>query len=448
MSLEASSTDRWPCMSKHDADGPVGGVDVLLLSTYDTDGAGKFTQQLADSLQGLGYSTRVVGVRNRSGDEGTVGIIDRSPIRSILYRLGEEVDRRLIRPRPEYAFIHLRALADRVVLASDVWPRRCRLIICTFLSGMMSPSALLALRSRYGNPPVVFYGVDMNFYTAGCHYARDCTGYLRDCAACPAVPAFARSKVKRAFLAKQDGYRSLGAYVVVASSHEHHQQIVNSTLFGGADVRRMLMAVDHARFGAFEACRTALREEYGFSGTRVLLLRSSSEPRKGCDMFLEAVRWLLVNRPAVLDGVTIVAIGDHHVAEGLRGCRVRLHSPGYVSSDEELARLYAVADVFLNTSLADGGPVMLAQALMSGTPVITTNVGLAQDLVCPPLNGHILASPSAVDLAAAIAQFVCAPAADLEQMRQAARRFALERVGKDGYMKKLGVLVEELIGGR
>lgn len=433
-------------MSKHDANTQAGAVDVLLLSTYDTDGVGKFTHQLADSLQDLGYSTRVVCVQNRSGDENAYGIIGRSPIRRILYRLGEEIDRRVIRPRPEYAFIHLRSLTDRTVLASDVWPCSCRLIICTFLSGMMSHSALRALRSRYGNPPVVFYGVDMNFYTAGCHYARDCTGYQRDCSACPAVPAFARAMVTRAFLDKQNSYRSLGSYVVVASSHEHHQQIVSSALFGGADIRRMLMAVDHELFGGFEAGRNTLRDEYGFSGTRVLLLRSSSEPRKGCDVFLDAVRWLSVNRPDVLENVTIVAIGDHYVAEGLQDCKVRLHSPGYIGNDKELARLYAAADVFLNTSLADGGPVMLAQALMSGTPVITTDVGLARDLVCPPLNGYILPSSSAVHLATAVAEFVGAPAADHQKMRKEARRLALERVGKNGYMKKLDTLVKELIG--
>jgi glycosyltransferase involved in cell wall biosynthesis len=435
-------------MLKHDADGPAGAVDVLLLSTYDTDGAGKFTHQLAESLQNLGFSTRVVCVRKRSGDENTVGILDHSPFGRILYRLGEEVDRRLVRPRAEYAFIHLRALADHAVLASGVWPRSCRLIICTFLSGMLSPSALLALRSRYGNPPVVFYGVDMNFYTAGCHYARDCTGYLRDCSDCPAVPGFARAMVRRAFLAKQNGYRNLGGYVIVASSHEHHEQIARSTLFGQSDIRRMLMAVDHERFGGYEERRSALRGDYGFSGTRVLLLRSSSEPRKGCDMFLNAVRWLLANRPRVLDCVTIVAIGDHYVAEGLQGCKVRLHSPGYIGSDEELARLYAIADVFLNTSLADGGPVMLAQALMSGTPVITTDVGLARDLVCPPLNGRILVGATPADLATAVAELVGAPDSELQGMRQEARRLALERVGKEGYLRKLDTLVKELIGGR
>lgn len=434
-------------MSKHDADGPVGAVDVLLLSTYDTDGAGKFTHQLAESLQSLGYSTRVVCVRNRSGDENTFGIIDRSPVRQLLNRLGEEVDRRFVRPRAEYAFIHLRALADRALLASGVWPRTCGLIICTFLSGMMSPSALLALRSRYGKPHVVFYGVDMNFYTAGCHYARDCTGYLRDCSSCPAVPGFARAMVRRAFLAKQNGYRSLGRYVVVASSHEHHKQIARSTLFGQSDIRRMLMAVDHERFGGFEERRNALRAEYGFSGIRVLMLRSSSEPRKGCDMFLEAVRWLAANRPEVLANVTVVAIGDHYVADGLQGCKVRLHSPGYIGSNEELARLYAAADVFLNTSLADGGPVMLAQALMSGTPVITTDVGLARDLVCPPLNGRILAGATAADLATAVAELVGTPEAELRGMRQEARRLALERVGKEGYLRKLDTLVKELICG-
>ncbi len=438
---------RWRCMSKRDAEAG-GAVDVLLISTYDTDGAGKFTHLLARTLQELGHSTRVVCVRKRSADAATYGVIDHSPFGKIVYRLREEIDRRLFRPRPEYAFIHMRGLADRTVLAANVWPARCRLIICTFLSGMMSPAALLALRSRYGSPRVVFYGVDMNFYTAGCHYARECAGYRNDCSACPAVPAFARGLVRRTFLQRQACYRMLGDHVVVASSHEHHQQIRSSTLFGGADVRRILMSVDHLLFGGFEASRGELRDRYGLSGSRVVLLRSSSEPRKGCDLFVEAVRWFAENDPAALDKLAIVAIGDQYVAECLKDCEVRLLSPGYIADEAELARLYAAADVFVNTSLADGGPVMLAQALMSGTPVITTDVGLARDLVAPPSNGRILALPAAADLVMAMVEFCGLDEDSLRAMRVQAREMAVERLGKEGYMKELGGLVEELIGER
>jgi len=430
-------------MSKHDARPGATAVDVLILSTYDTDGAGKFAHLLSKSIQKIGYSTRVVCVRSRSGDISTRGIIDKSPLQQGIYRLVEEFDRRVFHPRPDYAFIHMREIADRTILASDVWPDECKLVICTFLSGMISPSALLQILNRYGNPSLVFYGVDMNFYTAGCHYSRDCTGYLEDCSNCPAVPGFARAMVQKAFRTKHECYRRIADHVVVASSHEHHHQIASSTLFRGADVRRILMSVDSALYGGFEERRRELRMDYGVAG-RVVLLRSSSEPRKGCDMFVDAIQTLSVESPATLDGMVIVAIGDQYVASRLKNVDVRLYSPGYIDSEVELARLYAMADFFVNTSLADGGPVMLAQALMSGTPVITTDVGLARDLVCPPLNGHILESPSVSGLASAIVEFHHKSDEDFQEMRKESRRLALVRLGEEGYLQALSTLVEEL----
>ncbi len=420
-------------------------VDVLLLSTYDTDGAGKFTHVLAGAFHKLGVTTRVVCVQSRSGEAGTRGLIDRHPLRQIACRLTGEFDRRVLRPSPEHAFIHLRGLPDQAVLRSEVWPESCRLIVCTFLSGMMSPGALLALRERYDNPPVIFYGVDMNFYTGGCHYARDCTGYINNCSECPAVPDLVRPMVRRAFDAKRDCYGRIPGHVVVSSSYDHHQQIVSSALFRQSDVRRLLMAVDDNLYGRFEGTRDEIRQAHDFPA-RVMLLRSSSEPRKGGDMFAEAMRLLKLSSPVVIKDLKIVAIGDKHVAELLGDSDIPVHAPGYIHDETELARLYAVADFFVNPSLADGGPVMLAQALMSGTPVITTDVGLARDLVHPPENGEILRRSSAAALAAAIGEFCTKTDVELGRMRRNARRLALAQIGEEGYLNGLSALVEELIG--
>lgn len=205
------------------------------------------------------------------------------------------------------------------------------------------------------------------------------------------------------------------------------------------------MAVDENLYGRFEAERVALRETMKLS-KRVLLLRSSAEPRKGCDLFVEAMQLLGRQSPDSLGQVEVVAIGDHYVAQRLAESRVQLHSLGYIQDETELARLYAVADGFVNPTLADGGPVMLAQALMSGTPVITTDVGLARDLVAAPDNGWVLAQPQAQDLASAIRQLSHQPEQSLAVMRLKARGLALDRIGVKGYLEKLSGLMEDLIG--
>jgi len=420
-------------------------VDVLLLSTHDTDGAGKFTHNLAKMFNKLGMSTKIISLRNRTGKDNTCGFLDKHLIYQIFYRTLYEFFLRIFRPHPEYAFIHLNDLPDRLVYNSNIMPENCKIIVCTFLSGLISPSALPKILEKYRNAPIIFYGVDMNFFTGGCHFARDCTGYLTNCSRCPAVPKILQKRVSKNFDAKNDCYRALPKYTVISSSYEHHQQISNSKLFCSSDIRHLLMAVDSSIYGRFEAERESLKKINNLSIGRVLLLRSSSESRKGCGMFSKAIHLLESLSPESLKDLTIIAIGDHHVLSLLRDVDVRVRSLGYISDEIELASIYAMADFFVNPSFADGGPVMLAQALMSGTPVISNEVGLATDLIQPSINGLILKSPTPEELSKAILKFIRMPIEPLSQMRIDARNLAVNQISEKIYLKQLSALIEELI---
>jgi glycosyltransferase involved in cell wall biosynthesis len=421
-------------------------VDVLILSTYDEDGAGRFSMQVARYLQRIGYTTKIVCVKNQSGEAVSQGILDDSVLRRATYRLAQEMDRRVFRPSSAHAFIHLRGVSDRVVLKSGVWPDHCRLIICAFSSGMLSPRALETIWTRYGAPPVFFYAIDMNLYTGGCHYARECTGYEGECAHCPAVPRLLYSRVQKALAEKRVLYQKIRNHIALACSHEQAQQMRRSALFAGSDVRRLLMSVDESVFGKNESAREKVKIEYGFDG-RVLLIRSSSEPRKGCDIFLEALNLLIAELPELATKLTIVAIGDHYLADRLdRQLGLKIFSLGYISSETELSRLYSAADVFVNSSIADSGPVMLAQSLMSGTPVVSNSVGLAMDLVEHSFNGYLTGSMSAEGLKNALKEFAFLGDDALVEMRSSARRRALEQISERVYLGELSRLVEEQIG--
>lgn len=417
-------------------------VDILLVSTYDTDGAGKFTHQLANTLQRLGYSSRVVCVRKRSNDLNTIGIIDKSPAHRLLYRLNEEMDRRIIHPHPEYAFIHMRALPEKAALKSNVWPKQCRLIIFTFLSGMLSPMSLTSLRIKYGSPPVLFYGVDMNFYTAGCHYSQECNGYIQNCSGCPAVPKFFQKKVQKDFKEKFNCYAQIKPLKAVASSCEQYEQMSRSSLLKNADISKILMYVNSNIFGKHEFLRNDLKINYGFK-RRVILVRSSAEPRKGCDSFIDAIVQIANEMPCLINETTIVAIGDQYVATKLKGVVGNIYSPGYISNEDELSRLYTASDIFLMTSIADSGPVMLAQSLMSGTPVISTDVGLARDLIFSDLNGKIVKSKN--DMKLEIISYLRKNDVELNEIRTKTRILAMNLLGEDVYVDKLGGLVREIL---
>ncbi len=417
-------------------------VDILLVSTYDTDGAGKFTHQLADTLFRLGYSSQVVCLRKRSNDPNTIGILDASPVHKLLYRLNEEVDRRIINPDPGYAFIHMRALSEKTALRSDAWPGHCRLIICTFLSGMLSPASLTTLREKYGHPPVLFYGVDMNLYTGGCHYSQECTGYTQNCNGCPAVPKIIQKKVQKDFEGKISCFDKIKPLMAVASSHEQYEQMSQSSLFKNADISKILMFVDSNVFGRHESIRNDLKIKYGFK-RRVILTRSSSEPRKGCDLFVGVIAKIAKEMPSFIDEISIISVGDQYIANQLRGVVKNIFSPGYISDEDELSKMYTVSDIFLMSSIADSGPVMLAQSLMSGTPVISTDVGLARDLIFPGSNGKIVKNKKDMELE--IITYLRKTDAELDEIRLKTRMLALNQLAENVYIDKLGGLINKIL---
>jgi len=73
--------------------------------------------------------------------------------------------------------------------------------------------------------------------------------------------------------------------------------------------------------------------------------------------------------------------------------------PGAFASREELTRIMSNTDVFLLSSILEGQPLVVVEAMAYGCPIVTTNVGgipeLIQDgvngLLCPPENPQCLA---------------------------------------------------------
>ena len=61
----------------------------------------------------------------------------------------------------------------------------------------------------------------------------------------------------------------------------------------------------------------------------------------------------------------------------------------FVDNSDDLNILYHVLDIYLITSREEGGPKGLIEAMASGVPVVSTDVGMSRDLITNSFNGHI-----------------------------------------------------------
>lgn len=118
--------------------------------------------------------------------------------------------------------------------------------------------------------------------------------------------------------------------------------------------------------------------------------------------------------PAILEEfphVKVLFVGDGEIREELiadvenKGLREHVIFAGLVVPSE-IPRYLSIMDLVVHTSLHEGGPRVLPQALLMGKPVISYDVGLAPEVVRDGFNGFIVATSEDSQLVNAIRQTI------------------------------------------
>jgi glycosyltransferase involved in cell wall biosynthesis len=182
---------------------------------------------------------------------------------------------------------------------------------------------------------------------------------------------------------------------------------------------------DSAVFRADRSARERIRGELGVSEDRVVIIAVSrlvwhkGYPELAAAMRLvaEAELWVVGERLDSDRGVDVAAVLR---SAGL-GCRLRML--GYRT---DVAALLAAADIFTLPSRFEGLPMSVIEAMLTGLPVVATNVRGPAEQVEDGVTGLSVPVGDAVALGSALGRLVRDP--DLRaRMGQAGRQRALER---------------------
>ncbi len=108
--------------------------------------------------------------------------------------------------------------------------------------------------------------------------------------------------------------------------------------------------------------------------------------------------------------------------------------------------MYAATDVFLLTSRNEGTPVALIEAMASGVPGVSTDVGGVGDVIHSREVGRLAAFGDADGLAAAVIELLADEGARQES-GAAARAHVLGRYGVERLVDDLDSLYQRLAAG-
>jgi glycosyltransferase involved in cell wall biosynthesis len=175
----------------------------------------------------------------------------------------------------------------------------------------------------------------------------------------------------------------------------------------GTKVRFVPLGVDIGEPDPGKALRKSpcLSTFAAFDGLRVVFA-GSLIPRKSVQTLLEAQRWLVA--------------GGHQVASLIIGdgpCAAKLHreagSSGsglvcFVASQppDEVPSYMALGNVFVLPSLSEGRGLVIVEAMMTGLPVVSSDIDGPRELVADGLTGFLFQPGNAAGLASCLERFV------------------------------------------
>lgn len=150
---------------------------------------------------------------------------------------------------------------------------------------------------------------------------------------------------------------------------------------------------------------------------------------------------------AVVESARFAVVGDGELRAALEADAARRGLSGVVHFHgwrHDMAPVYGDLDVVVNTSINEGTPVALIEAMAAGRPVVATRVGGTPDLLGDGARGRLVPPGDAEAIASAV---VAALRGESKQVARA-RAYVLAEHGVGRLLRDMDNLYRELLGGR
>lgn len=381
-------------------------MSVVHFATALSGGAGGFVKNIHIAMQDSGLPSFII-TREKNDLKNSATIKPLTRVAGSLRARGLTILGKLGVINSSYAMFGIErcpvGLSD---IQHALEPRAPTAFIFYWVSYFINFETIFKLRQAYPEIPFLFVCLDDAFLTGGCHISSDCLGYQEACHNCPATSSTRIKKtIEQGFRQRQSLVSAINPIVIYPTTFIQQAGKKSAVLKNARSSTIPLGVISN------EELSLAMDAERERSGGKVkrekltLLVRSSSEYRKGCDLFVSAVKTMSEKMPDLRARLEVVSIGDETLTNA-RICKYVDHiDMGYVQR-KELMSVYRNIDAFIMTSREDGGPLMINECVALGIFTISTPIGVANDLIIEKQNGLITRDVSSNAICEALAAFL------------------------------------------
>jgi glycosyltransferase involved in cell wall biosynthesis len=428
-------------------------MKILHLATQDNSGGGggfDAAYRLHCNMRSAGQDSCMVVLHKKSDDPDVVDVKNHlsvfGKIRQYACAIQRRHMRRKFRMSPDFNID-----SQEVVRASwlvKTFPFQPDVVIAHWVSGFVNAATLRDL-SHITGVPILWYCMDMAPYTGGCHYSFGCDGFTRQCGSCPklGVANSSQDLSHRQLKNKIECLQETNITAVAASSWSKNQ-LKSASVFRNKRQETILLGVDVDVFCLMP--QEKARKQLDLSIARKIIFfgaHSLYEGRKGIRYLVDALKLLhtmLGDNVTLRDQVLVVTAGKSKIVAELDISFEHRHI-GFLKGDAMLAAGYQAADVFVNASIEDAGPMMINESLLCGTPVVSFEMGVAVDLVHTGKTGYRARLKDVLDMATGLRRILEQNDEAYNAMREYCRNYGLQMCHPDVQVNAFKALCSDLI---
>ncbi|NLT49847.1 MAG: glycosyltransferase [Ignavibacteria bacterium] len=302
----------------------------------------------------------------------------------------------------------------------------------------------LHIVSKKCEAPLLIYMMDMAILTGGCHYAWDCKGYKSDCGKCPGLHSSnSYDKTSEVIKLKKKYIKDSEIYPVAASAWQWNQ-LNESSVFENQKKYKIMSPTNETLF--YPGDKVKEREFLGIPKNKKIIFFGAvyeHEERKGFAQLLEIIK-ILYKISGEKEKSEI-----HFIIAGKFSEKFEKEIPfgktqiGFLPHDK-LSAAYRAADIYLNSSIEDSGPTMINQAVMSGTPVVCFEMGVAPDLVINGVTGFKVDLYDCRALAEALLKLLRLSEDEYMKMSENCRNLAVQTCSHKTISEEFQKIIDEL----
>jgi glycosyltransferase involved in cell wall biosynthesis len=313
------------------------------------------------------------------------------------------------------------------------------LVIVLFMQSFLTFKNLFEI-GQLTKAKILIYMMDMAPLTGGCHYAWGCQGYMSNCGNCPSLFSNNENDQSNLNLNFKKKYADKTNLIVLSASEYQHRQLLNSSLFKERKVGKVLIGINEKLFKPGN--KKLIREKLNLPINKKIIFFGAVSPnvrRKGFNELTLTLNYLKSYN---------TNLDIHLVIAGKINTDLLTHLPfphtcfGHLNFNQ-LAEMFQSSDLFLCPSIEDSGPMMINQAIMSGVPTVSFDIGVSLDLVKNGQTGYIAKKGDCNELAKGVLNLLNLCDSQYNTISEYCREFALREFTNDVQFKKINEFINE-----